>query len=349
MIIFDNIVFSLQRSGGISAVWYNLLKYALEENKAMRCIEYKGAENNIFRKTLDIPDNCLDVRYSLFLKLKRYFSPDVASNTPFIFHSSYYRYCKNPNARIVTTVHDFTYEYYKSGLTKQIHSRQKYDAIKHSDIIVCISENTKRDLLKFLPDIDRNKIRVIYNGVSDDYHLTDDRIKELEDYVLFVGARGSYKNFRFIVESLRKTDLKLAICGASLSLREQEFLNSELGLSRYKVFEHITNKQLNVLYSSAYCLAYPSSYEGFGIPVIEAQRAGCPVIALNKSSIPEIIGDTPLLMDSLDPKQFHDKLYLLKDLSIRKDIVSNGLENSKRFSWRQMNCAYSNIYNELLK
>ena len=348
MVVFDNIIFSLQRTGGISMVWYNLLKYALDKELSLQCIEYEGADKNIFRELLRIPANSLEVRNSRLLNIRRYLSPAIKIDVPTIFHSSYYRYCNNHNARIVTTVHDFTYEYYNLGLAKQIHCRQKYEAIKRSDIVVCISENTKRDLLKFLPDTENEKIRVIYNGVSEKYYPIDNHIKELEDYVLFVGARGNYKNFRFVVESLRKTDLKLAICGTPLSVQEKEFVDSTLGSSRYKIFEHIPNEQLNVLYNSVYCLAYPSSYEGFGLPVLEAQRAGCPVIAVNSSSIPEVIGQTPLLIDSLDETEFLEKLYMLQCNATRKKIVESGLINSQRFSWTKMADEYFALYNELL-
>ena len=298
---------------------------------------------------MDIPDNNLELLNSRFLKFKRYFVPNIDSKKPLIFHSSYYRYCKNCNAKVVTTVHDFTYEYFKSGLTKQIHCRQKYDAVRHSDIIVCISENTKQDLLYFLPDIDQGKIRVIYNGVSEDYHPIENRIKEFERYVLFVGARDGYKNFKFVVETLKDTPFNLAVCGKPLSLEEQQFIDSTLGHSRYRVFENVDNHELNLIYNSVYCLAYPSSYEGFGIPVLEAQRAGCPVIALNKSSIPEIIGDTPLLMDKLDKSIFIEKLQILTDIHVRDSIIKSGLENSSRFSWNKMASEYLAIYNDLLE
>ena len=351
MIYLDNIIFSLQKSGGISVVWYNIVKKIITENNiAFECLEYPNAISNIFREGIDLPTNKISIRKQFMLPVSRYL-PVLLKNRKkkFVFHSSYYRYCLNKNAKNITTVHDFTYEYFSSGLKKKIHCLQKYRAIRHSDIIVCISENTKRDLLKFLPDIDRNKIRVVFNGVSDDYYPMEARIKELADYVLFVGARGGYKNFRFVVEALKNTPFKLAVCGKPLSLEEQQLIDSTLGQSRCKVFENVDNRELNLIYNSVYCLAYPSSYEGFGIPVLEAQRAGCPVIALNKSSIPEIIGETPLLMKELDKDSFIEKLHILKDIHTRDKIVKSGLENSRRFSWNKMADEYLVIYRDLLE
>ena len=105
------------------------------------------------------------------LRYKRYLPVTCKNvNESFIFHSSYFRISSNPNAINITTVHDFTYEYFYHGLHKWIHCWQKYYAIRKSKYVVCISENTKKDLLNFLPDVDEKKIHVIYNGVSDDYY-----------------------------------------------------------------------------------------------------------------------------------------------------------------------------------
>ncbi|WP_302105514.1 glycosyltransferase, partial [uncultured Duncaniella sp.] len=97
-----------------------------------------------------------------------------------------------------------------------------------------------------------------------------------------------------------------------------------------------------------HCLAYPSSYEGFGIPVLEAQRAGCPVIALKSSSIPEVMGNTWGMMDRLDESEFKWMLSRLHDTSLRNQTITDGLENSKRFSWEKMANDYICLYNRLL-
>ena len=110
----------------------------------------------------------------------------------------------------------------------------------------------------------------------------------------------------------------------------------------------LSNEKLNELYNYAAALVYPSSYEGFGIPVLEAQRAGCPVIAYNGSSIPEIIGKTPLLMHELSEKELFDKISILSDKQLVEEIRKTGLENSMRFSWDNMYRQYMDLYKEAL-
>ncbi len=347
-IILDNIIFSIQKSGGISVVWQKnilALRESLVDNVC--CIEYINANENISRKSINI-DYIEKRNFRFLFKLERYLNPSIRRDKPFIFHSSYYRTCCNKNAINITTVHDFTYEIFNSGFSKWLHCWQKYRAIKRSDFIVCVTENTKRDLIKFLPNIDTRKIRIIYNGVSSIYHPLLIKPKDyLGKYLLFVGWRVTYKNFKLTVDSIRNLDYRLVIVGAPLSNKERKYLDRFLGKNRYHSFVRISDEELNELYNSAYCLCYPSEYEGFGIPVLEAQRAGCPVIAYNASSIPEIIGKTPLLLMSSSISEFQEKLKILEDKSVREEIIVNGFKNSMRFSWEKMGQDYLKLYREI--
>lgn len=346
-ILLDNIVFSLQRAGGISVVWENIITGLQRSKLEYECLEYPGNKGNIVRKAME-PFNRKTIK-PLSMWVERYSNLSVEAANPFIFHSSYYRTCTNKNAINITTVHDFTYELFNKGLAAKVHKWQKFRAIRNSDVIVCISENTKQDLLKFLPDVKPETVRVIYNGVSEDYKQVEThRWDSLGEYVVFVGSRQPYKQFQFTVEAIKDTPYKLAIVGGKLSEAEIAFLDSSIGRDKYVYTGFLTNEELNELYNQAVCLAYPSAYEGFGIPVLEAQRAGCPVIAYNASSIPEVIGETPLLLNTLTVSEFHDKLNLLKQGSIRHEVISAGLENSQRFSWKKMGDEYVELYRELL-
>ena len=350
-IVFDNIIFSLQKSGGISVVWQELLSRFMKTGKdELTFIEHKSDWDNSFRKSLDLSNYKVEKKRSMFLAIKRYFNPKVKMNEPFIFHSSYFRTCNNRNAINVTTVHDFTYDYFFKGKRRGawVHLWQRNKAIRHSDAIVCISENTKRDLLKFLPDVNPEKIRVICNGISKEYKQINDSILEYNDYLLYVGGRISYKNARWFAEAIKDTDYKVLFCGSSMTIDEKKYYDATLGANRYKVIIHPSNTELNIIYNSVKCLVYPSSYEGFGIPVLEAQSAGCPVIALDTSSIPEIIGDTSLLMRNLTKEELLGKLSELDDSSFRQRVVAAGLENVKRFSWYDSFSQYRQLYKELM-
>ena len=110
----------------------------------------------------------------------------------------------------------------------------------------------------------------------------------------------------------------------------------------------ITDEKLNSLYNEAFCLFYTSLYEGFGLPILEAQQAGCPVIALNSSSIPEVIGDQRLLIDQVSEDSIGHAINLLNDPEQRELIIEQGLRNVKRFSWDKMAEEYYNLYNSIV-
>lgn len=320
-IILDNIIFTLQRSGGISVVWFELLSRLIRDGKKISCLSYSN--RNIFIKKISFDKTINIQRNNFFIFFRRYCDLILRNEKErFIFHSSYYRITRNSKAINITTVHDFTYEYYCSGLSRIIHSWQKRRAILNSDYIICISESTKKDLLKFVPEVKEDKIRVIYNGVSEDYHVLS--LRELatvqlpfpkQTYVVFVGSRVGYKNFELSVHAISKTTLNLVIVGAPLNRLELVLLQQNFkDMKRVYCANRISNQELNILYNNAFALLYPSLYEGFGIPVIEAQKAGCPVIAYNGSSIPEIIGDKTLLINSDLETEILKKYYCWKML-----------------------------------
>ena len=152
MIYLDNIIFSLQKAGGISVVWAEHLSKMVQNKQNFYVLERSDAHKNIFRQNLIIPRERIIDTKNIPLILDRYLNPSLSTFKGGIFHSSYFRVVANRKIKNVTTVHDFTYEYYSSYIKRTLHCSQKYYALRHSDAIICISENTKKDLLKFLPD-----------------------------------------------------------------------------------------------------------------------------------------------------------------------------------------------------
>lgn len=347
-IIYDNIIFSLQSAGGISVVWKNLLTNCLDRAN-ISCIEYPGANINLSRKSIDIPSDIV-IEKSLKPRLAELFSPYVIYNKKehFIFHSSYFRTCRHPKSINVTTVHDFIFEQGHPTFKQKMRIALNYRSIRKSDAIVCISNNTKKDLLKYLPDIDPSKISIIYNGVSENYHKLDSvPYPAYNNHVLFVGGRKGYKNFRFTVEALSNTRYNLLICGKPLSGEERVMLDTNLP-NKYSFIAFPSNEELNKIYNSVYALIYPSSYEGFGIPILEAQRCKCPVIAFNSSSIPEVAGDGAILLETLFHDALIEALNNLDNRQFKSELIENGYINSQRFSWKNMAENYLMLYQNLL-
>ena len=185
-VVFDNIIFSLQKAGGISVVWQELIKRILKDSD-INVSFIEQYNENIFRKKLQIPEEL--IIHNNFSKLpisfQRYLNPRIRNESG-IFHSSYYRTTSNPNLINISTVHDFTYEYYRKGLPKLIHQKQKVLAINKSKKIICVSNNTKKDLLKFYPNIQESCIEVIYNGVDSVFKpIIDKPEKGLKDLIHF--------------------------------------------------------------------------------------------------------------------------------------------------------------------
>lgn len=345
--IFDNIIFSLQTSGGISNYWFEIIRRMQEcQEVNFKFIEdLDESKKNLFRKKLMIEqENILTKRLNLFTRIL----PLNVTNykKDFIFHSSYYRTTYNKNAKVITTIHDFIAEkVYNKKFSKSVLMRKL--AIINSDHFIAISNNTKFDFLNLYPQISEDKVTVIYNGVSNDYFQINNKENFESKYVLFVGSRAYYKNFDFVVNVVSKFDkLKLYIVGGELTENEKRLLINKLNPSRFKLFANISNSELNILYNYASALIYPSSYEGFGIPIIEAMKAGCQVIALNRSSIPEIAGGAAILIDKLDTHDFYDAI----NFTLFQDKFSkSGIENSKKYSWDKTFSETFNLYNKLLK
>ena len=352
-IYYDNIIFSLQKAGGISIYFYELLKRVNKDN----CIFLKsGEENNIFYEKLNLEKQEINLKRKLPLSISRYFNVNILLDEKSIFHSSYYRTCKSKNAINITTVHDFTYEKYSKGIKKWIHHFQKKKAVLNSNGIICVSENTKKDLLKYIPKAAKKNIAVIYNGVSEEFFpIKNDetelfRILSSEEYIVYVGDRSSYKNFNIAIAVLSelKSYKLLIVGGPPLCDQERKKLNDALR-GNYEHLRGVSIEDLNRIYNNAFCLLYPSSYEGFGIPIIEAMKAGCPVVAAKISSIPEVAGNAGLLVERIETSTFVSQIKVLENVEIRKTYIEKGILQATKFSWDKMYLEQINFYKKMIK
>lgn len=338
----DNIIFALQRSGGISVYWSEMLKHILASGTSAYVLEHPQALLNIQRRMLELPAERIVNDTFIPLKAARYLPALRSCPGADIFHSSYYRTPWQHGLKQVVTVYDFTYELYYSGLQHLVHSRQKRHALLQADGIICISESTKRDLLRLFPTISDKKVRVIHLGVSEVYHQVESDLAPPEGlqwitsakYALFVGTRVTYKNFDLAVQAVEQLDgyQLVFVGGGLLTSGERNLLDRHLG-NRYRHLLGLEENSLNYVYNHAFCLLYPSSYEGFGFPPLEAMRAGCPVVAMNASSLPEVCGDAGLLVDTPDAELFAHQMLLLENSFFRQETIASGEKQARRFTW----------------
>jgi mannosyltransferase len=322
--VYDDIIYSLQRSGGISLYWSQLETYLYQDIHLL----YPGYKKNIFFPKF----RGEEIFKNKALLFERYRNVELNKTEPFIFHSSYYRYCKNENALNITTVHDFIYEYFRHDLKSNMHKIQKKMTIEKSRAIICNSENTRKDFLLFYPNY-KGILKVIYLGLSNEYYHIN---RQRKNVVVFVGGRTGYKNFEYAVKLIHKFPLlKLQIISGG-NLKKQEIVLLEKYIpNRYEYYRSLSNKELNIKYNEAKFLLYPSLYEGFGIPVLEAQAAGCPVVCCDVSSLPEVAGDAAVYISGQD---LDNDLHIISELDNHdycEHIVERGLNNCQRFSWKK--------------
>ncbi|RYF26386.1 MAG: glycosyltransferase family 1 protein [Flavobacteriales bacterium] len=332
-LLYDNLIYYLQKNGGISTYWYELTtRFLKEEEVLLNFYEPQEQTDNVLRSQLAIAPNQILARKVIIPLLDRFLKlPDF--DKAHIFHSSYFRTPKKTsNTTIVTTIHDFTHEKYYQGPRLWLHSYLKDKAITKSDSIITVSQFTKNDLLERYPKINESIVKVIAHGASVDFKpLFNKEVDIQSPFFLFVGAREHYKNFNFAVKlTAACKDFRLYIVGDLLTAKEQQFLIQNLG-NRFLVFPNIDRMKLNSLYNRAFCLLYPSSNEGFGIPILEAMQAGCPFIALHASSIPEVAGAAGVLLQRLSIEEALHAVALIA--SDRQNLINAGIKQAKKFSW----------------
>lgn len=340
MLTIDGIIYSLQRNGGITVYFNELLKYleasevgyqlSLEEPSAFQQRNIKS-----YASVLSRP-----VR-----QLERYRSCRLSAAST-VFHSSYYRRAER-YVPTVMTVYDFIYERHIGGFKRMVHSIQKNAAIRSAQSLICISAATKNDLLNFVGEEPGQSIHIIHCGVSESFRPINLPVIS-KPYILFVGQRGGYKNFKLATMALEfLPDLEL-VCVGGGTLHADEFKG--VSANTRKRIHHagsVDDVELNQLYCGATCLLYPSRYEGFGIPVVEAMRAGCPVVSLRCDAVMEVGGDALTLVDAEDAKAVADGVNATRS-SARADLIARGFVVSGRFSWTETHRQTLEVYRSLM-
>ncbi|BAI89175.1 glycosyltransferase [Arthrospira platensis NCB002] len=223
--------------------------------------------------------------------------------------------------------------------------REKHHAIRQACSYAAISENTARDLVKFFPDISIEQITVAHCGVAPIFTpATATEISTFKHkygiskpYFLLVGAGSNYKNailfFRAFDQLHTKQGFEIICTGSGVTLAN-EYRQYTSGTVVHSLT--LSDEELKIAYSGAVALVYPSLYEGFGMPVLEALACGCPVITCANASIPEVAGEAAIYVDANDVDSLTDALCEVQKSPVRSSLITAGLTQAKQFSWVKM-------------
>lgn len=342
-IILDGIIFSLQNYGGISVYFRELLS-------ALAATELNIDLNLDAPLQQDIEG--LRASVNLVQRDARHFERFRACRTSGqngVFHSSYYRLPSSGSAiPSVVTVHDFIHEKIHRNIKSLAHSSQKKRAIQEARAIICISESTKSDLMELVGVRSDQTVYVIPNGVSKNFSPLAER-RSASKFALFVGERRFYKNFRLAAESMAfLPDTELwCVGGQADTAGDLKGLSDDV-VRRIKFLGHVSEQQLNQLYNQAHCLIYPSAYEGFGIPVAEAMKAGCPVVCLNTAAVIETGGDALEVASEPSGREIAASVIRLLDPDHRQSKIDLGIQIATRYSWSACHSKTIDVYRSLL-
>lgn len=256
------------------------------------------------------------------------------------------RFCPVPT---IVTIHDTSYLYFKDEFLKKdlykLTSWTKH-AIQKSVKVITVSASTKNDVLKNY-HVPTDKVQVIHNGFDkskESYRSSDGTFSlPKSPYLLYVGTIQPRKNIKTLITAFKSLHehnpkFKLVIVGKMGWLFGDVFdYVLEQGLEDQVIFTgYVSNSQLAALYSKAECFIFPSLYEGFGIPLLEAMQHRCPVVASNAASLPEVGGDAALYFDPHDPEDIKDKIMnVMSDTKVRQTLVKKGLKRVQLFSWEK--------------
>ena len=370
-ILFDHQVFTWQRFGGISRYFAELIRGLRRGGEEALLPPYFYSQNIHLQEIVgeqvrpivsakfpgkNLVQNFLGRRKSLRA---------LAATRPDVFHPTYFDPYFLPTAKrlrvpFVLTVHDMIHEKFGHGTG----GRFSIDAMvvpgkrllaERAAAIVAVSEHTKRDLLEIHPQLPPEKITVIPHGNSLKINSKAPfRLRLPEQFVLFVGNRGGYKNFGLFVHEMaellqNRAGLFAVFAGSSpFSESEKAMLNS-LKISEKCLHQPFRNDaELSEIYRCAACFVFPSRYEGFGIPVLESFACGCPVVLHESSSLPEVGGDAAVYFRESAPGSLKFAVQNLLDTPDKRVALREaGFSRLQKFTWERSIAAHLELYKKV--
>lgn len=366
-IAYDFQTFFLQPFGGISR-YFSRLAYGIHQIGNQVQVFSPIHQNNYLKLLSCVAPNghymeSFPPRFRPYIGLYNYAASciQIAKWKPEVLHETYYAklgYGHIKGCRKIITVYDMIHEIYPNDFPNSDHtSKLKRSAVARADHIICISESTKRDLVRLF-DVSERKVSVIHLGFDpfiDASHYLQQPTLTKRPYLLYVGHRGGYKNFKGFLRAVARSPRLLAdfeviaFGGGKFSTAEFDF-SEALGFSAHQV-RHIAGDDnlLGSYYRAASALVYPSLYEGFGLPPLEAMSCGCPVVSSNTSSMPEIIGDAAEYFDPSDSQDICRAIEIVVYSDSRAlTLKEAGKKRLSNYSWERCSQETLEAYQTIL-
>jgi glycosyltransferase involved in cell wall biosynthesis len=361
-ILYDHQIFTQQRYGGISRYFYELVKRFDGTDDSCK-VATLFSNNDYYNKDVDrnlksfFPNNNFRGKDRIMKNInERVSSNNICRGEFDVCHPTYYDdyFIKKLKGKpFVVTFYDMIHEKLSVQFDELKSDTKIFDhkkrMLENASKVIAISETTKIDIVDIF-GVDGNKIDVVYLGNSLCCSIAEQsRIVE-EDYILYVGNRGLYKNFNFFVSAISdlilKNNLKLICAGGGNFTPSELNLLQTLSIEKKVIYKNIINDAILAnYYRHALFFCFPSLYEGFGIPVLEAFACGCPVLLSSGGSLPEIGGDAALYFDPANEDSILSAAnLLLSDEMLRKNLVKKANSRLEMFSWDKTYQEHLKVY-----
>lgn len=359
-VAFDHQIFCLQRYGGISRYVAELASRLPSQGISdvsvvapLHINDYLTADS-LRRFTVGRYVPWASAEISRFVAAaNRVAAPVILRKLkPDIVHETYF--AVKPVGKVsqrVVTVHDMIHELFPEEFPDAERAgAAKRAAVNRADHIICVSDNTRQDLIR-LYSVDPDRTSVVHLGASTttNPHAPTPNTGSDRPLLLYVGHRRGYKNFTTLLQAcssspiLREFDL-VAFGGPRPTSNERREI-SKLGLGDRVHFEAGSDQKLTTYYRRATAFVYPSKYEGFGIPPLEAMSHGCPVVCSDRSSIPEVVGDAGVYFDPDDVEDLRTSLERVASAEeLQVELRTRGRARLDAFSWENCAAATAEIY-----
>jgi len=344
-VAFDEQIFALQRYGGISRMFVDLARQFLQDDTLeidllplnAPVINRPVLDDDFTRTRLAVWDARHEyyslARYLMRVRPRR--GNDIVHNTFYLPHGL----VRYPGAKRVVTVHDMIPERMPDTRRRLDFLTLKKRYVMTADHIICVSNATRDDMLDVYGPVNA-PVTVIHHGVDDRFEPGAARLESLpHNYVLFVGNRSQYKNAAVLLEAFaairpHHPELSLVFVGGGAFTREEELKLRALGIAESTQQISLPDADMPSAYANAEFFVFPSTFEGFGMPVLEAMACGCPTILANATSLPEIGGEAAAYFSPTDSNELAEQMRaLLEQPSHRSELVERGLARAKEFTW----------------